>query len=98
MKRILLFFTLIISANIAIAQTDAHHSSQEKKATQKKEKQEKAALKAEEKGIKKHRSIQSKEVRKRMKRNDKRYQHLDSSDRRPNFFRRLFPRKKPSAY
>ena len=59
--------------------------------------QKKKAKKAEEEGKKRHRKIQTKNVKKRMKRNDKRYQHIDSYDRRPGFIKKLFPRKRPSA-
>ena len=72
-------------------------SKQEKRAEKKKEEQKKKAKKAEEEGKKRHRKIQTKNVKKRMKRNDKRYQHIDSYDRRPGFIKKLFPRKRPSA-
>ena len=48
-------------------------------------------------GKKKHNKLQSKEVRRRMKRNDRRYHHSDANDSRPNWLKRLFPKKRPSA-
>ena len=70
----------------------------QKKAEQKQEDQKRSVAKAEEEGRKRHYKLQSKDVKKRMKRNKKRYQHVDTFDRRPGFWQRLFPRKKPSAY
>ncbi len=70
----------------------------QKKAEQKKEQQARIAKKAEEKGRKRHEAIQTKDVRKKMKRNKKRYNHVDSYDRRPNFIQRIFKRKRASAY
>ena len=99
MKRkisLFLWFTLIAGLLVSdpvIAQTKA-----QKKAEQKKEEQKKRSAKAEEQGKKRHRKLQTKDVQKRMKRNKKRYHHVDSFDRRPGFWQRMFPRKKPSAY
>lgn len=86
---------LIFSSVSAEAQTA---TKAQKKAEQKKEDQKRSAAKAEEEGRKRHYKLQSKDVKKRMKRNKKRYDHVDSFDRRPKFWQKLFPRKKPSAY
>jgi hypothetical protein len=93
---IFLFLTgiLLASDNACIAQA----TKAQKKAEKKQEEQKRNAIKAEEKGRKHHLKLQSKDVQKRMKRNKKRYHHVDSFDRRPGFWQRLFPRKKPSAY
>jgi len=96
-KYFLLIFFLISQINFAFSQSDGKGTNQQKKAEQKKEQQAKASDKSQKKGREHHVSIQSKEVKKRMKRNRKRYDHVDSFDRRPNFIQRLFHRKKPSA-
>jgi hypothetical protein len=72
-------------------------SKQVRAAEKKKELQLKKSIKAEKKARKKHRDIQSKKVRKHMKRNDRRYQHVDSYDRRSNLIKRIFPRRRPSS-
>ncbi len=98
MKHLIVFLLFVSFFNQAIAQSEHKQTKQQRKAEQKKEQQARASIKAEEKGRKHHISIQSKDVKKRMKRNRKRFDHVDSFDRRPNFFQRLFHRKRPSAY
>jgi ribosomal protein L9 len=80
------------------ADCTGQNTKAQKKAEKKQEEQKRNAIKAEEKGRKHHLKLQSRDVQKRMKRNKKRYHHVDSFDRRPGFWQRLFPRKKPSAY
>lgn len=89
---------LLISASVIFAQEGSSATKAQRKADKKKQQQIVNAKKAEEKGIKKHRSIQTKEVKKRMKRNDRRFDHVDSFDRRPNFIQKIFKRKRPSHY
>jgi hypothetical protein len=84
----------LVAGNNCIAQT----TKAQKKAEKKQEEQKRKSIKAEEAGKKHHLKLQSKDVQKRMKRNKKRYHHVDSFDRRPGFWQRIFPRKKPSAY
>lgn len=93
---ITLFCFICFSFSVS-AQTDSGKSPQEKKAEKKKEQQIKNAEKAEKEGIKKHEELQTKKVRRHMRRNKRRYNHVDSFDRRPNFFQRLFPHKRASA-
>ena len=98
MKRFCILLCCLLSLSATVfSQTDSGKSTQQKKADKKKEQQIKSAKKAEEEGIKKHEELQTKEVRKRMRRNRHRYNHVDSFDRRPNFFQRLFPHKRASA-
>ncbi len=99
MKKLILLILLFVNIQFTHAQSEGGGATKmQKKAAQKKEQQARASEKAEEKGRKHHISIQSKDVKKRMKRNRKRYDHVDSFDRRPNFIQRLFHRKKPTAY
>ena len=83
-----------------MAQTEQRGGGSKKirKAEQVKEAQAKKQARAIEEGKKKHLKLQSKDVRKRMKRNERRYHHSDANDRRPNWLKRLFPKKRPSAY
>lgn len=91
------FLVLLVSAASFLAPAQSPTKAQ-KKAEQKKEAQKKRAAKAEAEGKKRHLKLQSKDVQKRMKRNKKRFAHVDSFDRRPNFWQRIFPHKRPSAY
>lgn len=99
--RLILLLTLL-AGSAAVSEVHAQESPKATKAQRtadkKKEQQVKASAKAEEKGRKRHYNLQSKEVKKRMKRNKHRYDHVDSFDRRPNFIQRIFHRKPPSAY
>ncbi len=91
---IFLFFTSIL-----FAQSDKQSGGSRKihNAEKVKEEQSKKQEKAIKEGKKKHNKLQSKEVRRRMKRNDRRYHHSDANDSRPNWLKRLFPKKRPSA-
>ena len=91
---VFLFFT-----SAMFAQTDKQSGGSKKirKAEKVKEEQAKKQEKAIVEGKKNHRKLQSKEVRRRMKRNDRRYHHSDANDHRPNWLKRLFPKKRPSA-
>jgi len=91
---IFLFFT---SALFAQSDKESGGSKKIRKAERVKEEQAKKQEKSIIEGKKKHRKLQSKEVRKRMKRNDRRYHHSDANDHRPNWLKRLFPKKRPSA-
>jgi hypothetical protein len=96
-----IFFTLLFLffSSTLFAQSDKQSGGSKKirKAEKVKEDQAKKQEKAIVEGKKKHRKLQSKEVRKRMKRNDRRYHHSDANDSRPNWLKRLFPKKRPSA-
>jgi chromatin remodeling complex protein RSC6 len=96
-----IFFTLLFLffSSTLFAQSDKQSGGSKKirKAEKVKEEQAKKQEKAIVEGKKKHRKLQSKEVRKRMKRNDRRYHHSDANDSRPNWLKRLFPKKRPSA-
>jgi hypothetical protein len=97
-RRVLLVFALLIAAHhILIAQTDGSAGSKQKKAEKAKVEQAKRQAKAEELGRKRHTKLQSKDVKKRWKRNNRRYRHIDSYDNRSTFWRRLFPKKRPSS-
>jgi hypothetical protein len=101
-KHIGLFIILILISFSVVAQHEESKKSKpskvQKEAAKKQEAQKRKAEKARSEGLKRHRSIQSKEVRKRMKRNEKhRYQHVDSFDDKPNFFRKIFPRRRPTG-
>ncbi len=89
----------LLFSSVLFAQSDKQSGGSKKirKAEKVKEEQEKKQEKALIEGKKKHRKLQSKEVRKRMKRNDRRYHHSDANDHRPNWLKRLFPKKRPSA-
>ena len=97
MRRLIYYLAIIVFAFTA-SELPAQTTKAQKKAEQKKEQQKARSEKAERAGKKKHLKIQTKEVQKRMKRNKKRYHHVESFDNKPNFWRRIFPRKKPSAY
>jgi hypothetical protein len=96
-----IFFTLLFLffSSTLFAQSDKQSGGSKKirNAEKVKEDQAKKQEKAIVEGKKKHRKLQSKEVRKRMKRNDRRYHHSDANDSRPNWLKRLFPKKRPSA-
>jgi Skp family chaperone for outer membrane proteins len=66
-------------------------SSQQKKADKKKAEQRKKAEKAKLKGVERQRKIQTKETRKRMKKHRK---QTTTPYKKPNFFQRLFGKKK----
>jgi hypothetical protein len=91
---IVLFFT---SALYAQSDKQSGGSKKIRNAEKVKEEQSKKQEKAIKEGKKKHNKLQSKEVRLRMKRNDRRYHHSDANDSRPNWLKRLFPKKRPSA-
>jgi hypothetical protein len=91
---VFLFFT---SALFAQSDKQSGGSKKIRKAEKVKEEQGKKQEKAIVEGKKKHRKLQSKEVRKRMKRNDRRYHQSDANDSRPNWLKRMFPKKRPSA-
>jgi len=90
-----LFFT---SALFAQSDKQSGGSKKIRKAEKVKEEQAKKQEKAIVEGKKKHRKLQSKKVRRHMKKNDRRYHHSDANDRRPNWLKRLFPKKRPSAH
>jgi hypothetical protein len=96
-----IFFTLLFLffSSTLFAQSDKQSGGSKKirNAEKVKEDQAKKQEKAIVEGKKKHRKLQSKEVRKRMKRNDRRYHHSDANDSRPNWLKRMFPKKRPSA-
>ena len=69
MKQLIIFLLFVSFFNQANAQSEHKQTKQQRKAEQKKEQQARASIKAEEKGRKHHISIQSKDVKKRMKRN-----------------------------
>jgi hypothetical protein len=60
-----------------------------------KQKQMKRQMKAEEIGRKRHNKIQSKDVKKRWKKNKRKYKHVDSFDKRAGWRKKLWPRKRP---
>ena len=62
-----------------------------------KEEQARKQEKAIEEGKKKHLKLQSKEVRRHMKKNNRRYHHSDANDDRPNWLKRMFPKKRPTS-
>ncbi len=100
MKRLILIFFLIFGASLSgvYAQTEGTSATKaQKTAKKKKEQQFKNSAKAQKEGRKKHEALQTKEVRKRMKKNRHRYQHVDSFDNRPNFIQRIFHRKPPAG-
>jgi Na+-transporting methylmalonyl-CoA/oxaloacetate decarboxylase gamma subunit len=96
MKRTLFLLLLVLITGLQVmSQSDGSARKKQKDAEKKKQEQIKKQMKAEEKGRKKHYNIQSKDVKKRMRKNKRRYNHVDSFDRRPNFIQRIFPRKRP---
>lgn len=97
MKKIINLFLIAVFA-FTVAELPAQTTKAQKKAEQKKEEQKARSAKAEKQGKKKHLKLQTKDVQKRMKRNKKRYHHVESFDNKPNLWRRIFPRKRPSAY
>lgn len=90
--RILLCSLGVLFTLFTVAQSDKLTKAQ-KKAEKTKQaqlhQQEKAALK----GRKQHEKIQTAKVRKRMHKHRKGDIHVNSYDRRPGFFKRLFHRK-----
>lgn len=86
---------LLIMVQHTEAQAENGNSKAQRKAEKAKQEQIKKQHKAEEEGRKRHLKLQSKDVKKRWKKNKKRYKHVDAFDRRPNFWQRIFPRKRP---
>jgi hypothetical protein len=78
-----------------VAQSDGSAGRKQKQAAKAKKEQVRKQEKAEKKGRKRHFKIQSKDVQKRWKKNNRRYKHVDAYDRRPNLWQRIFPRKRP---
>lgn len=97
MIRLLRFFLFVflLPVSMSLAQSDGSANKKQKQAEKAKQEQIKKQMKAEEIGRKRHAKLQSKEVRKRWKKNKRRYKHVDSFDRRPNLWQRIFPRKRP---
>lgn len=93
----LLFFLVLAWLNVfsATAQTDGNVNKKQKQAAKAKKEQIRRQEKADKKGRKRHFKIQSKDVQQRWKKNKRRYKHVDSYDRRPGFWQRIFPRKRP---
>ncbi|MFM9007059.1 MAG: hypothetical protein ACKORE_00585 [Bacteroidota bacterium] len=97
--RVILSVILLFTTHLGLmAQSDGSARSKQKKAEKAKVDQAKKQAKADELGRKRHAKLQSKEVRKRWKRNNRRYRHIDSYDNRSTFWRRVFPKKRPSSY
>jgi len=93
MRRLfILLFTFLVSFHTCDinAQTKTTTSSQQKKADKKKAAQKKKAAKSELKAKRHIEKIQTKEVRKRMKKHKK---QVTTPYRKPNFFQRLFHKK-----
>lgn len=95
MKHLRVLLLLLCIPLFTTAQSDGSARKKQKQAEKKKQEQVKKQMKAEELGRKRHYNLQSKEVKKRMRKNKRRYNHVDSFDRRPNLIQRIFPRKKP---
>lgn len=96
MKKLrLLLFVLLIPFSVAMSQSEGSTTKQQKKAEKAKQAQIKKQRKAEELGKKRHAKIQSKEVKKRWKKNKRRYKHVDSFDKKSSLWRRIFPRRRP---
>ncbi|MBK7887407.1 MAG: hypothetical protein IPJ86_08915 [Bacteroidetes bacterium] len=91
----ILLFVLILPVAFATAQSDGSARKKQKQAEKAKQEQIKKQMKADEIGRKRHLKLQSKDVKKRWKKNKRKYKHVDSFDRRPNFWQRIFPRKRP---
>jgi hypothetical protein len=94
---VLTVFCILAFSSTIYAQSDGSARSKQKKAEQAKIEQQKKQEKADRLGRKRHTKLQSKDVQKRWKRNNRRYRHIDSYDNRTTFWRRLFPRKRPSS-
>lgn len=90
-------FVLLLSlyCGVGAAQSDGSASKKQKQAAKAKKEQVRKQQKAEKEGKKRHFKIQSKDVQKRWKKNNRRYKHVDAYDRRPNLWQRIFPRKRP---
>lgn len=95
LHRILLFLALLSAAPV-IAQSDNKGAKNQKQAEKKKQEQVKKQRKAEEIGRKRHEKIQSKDVKKRWKKNKNKYKHVDTFDKRAKWRKKLWPRKRPS--
>lgn len=96
MKKVIILILLLMQVFfVADAQSDGSARSKQKKAEKAKIEQEKKQRKAEEEGRKRHYKLQSKNVKKRWKKNGRRFGHVDTFDRKPSLWRRVFPRKHP---
>jgi hypothetical protein len=96
MKKLKIFLLLLmIPFTVAFAQEDGSAKKKQKKAEKAKQEQIKKQRKAEELGKKRHAKIQSKEVKKRWKKNKRRYKHVDSFDKKTSLWRKIFPRRRP---
>lgn len=98
LKRLFLVGLSIMLSFSLMAQTDASANKKQKRAEKKHEALKQKSAKAAQKGKERHRDIQTKETRKRMKRHSKRGIHVDSYDRRPNFIKRIFRKKKAKQF
>ncbi len=81
---------LFYSAETIAQSKSSGATAQQKKAEKKKAEQKKKAAKAEMKARKHHEKIQTKEVRKRMKKHKK---QATTPYKKPNFFQRTFKKK-----
>lgn len=95
LKWLVLLIFLGVSNAIYSQSTSGGTTKAQRKAEKAKQEQVKKQQKAEDEGRKRHLKLQSKDVKKRWKKNKKRYKHVDAFDRRPNFWQRIFPRKRP---
>ena len=88
---VLIAFSVLLHSAESFAQSKASGATaQQKKAEKKKAEQKKKAAKAEMKAKKHHEKIQTKEVRKRMKKHKK---QATTPYKKPNFFQRTFKKK-----
>lgn len=92
--RYLLFLSILASAP-AFSQSDGSARQKQKQAEKAKQEQIKKQMKAEEIGRKRHLKLQSKDVKKRWKKNKKKYKHVDSFDKRAKWRQKLWPHRRP---
>ena len=89
-----LFWLILVFCTLLANAQSAKVTKAQIKAEEKKKEQLRNEEKAEIKGIKKHESIQTAKVRKRMRKHRKGDIHVDAYDKKPGFFRRLFHRRR----
>jgi len=91
-----LLFGLLVTCS-TLAQSDGSAGKKQRKAEKVKQEQAKRQMKADELGRKRHIKLQSASVKKRWKKNKRRFKHVDAFDRRPGLIQRIFPRKRPQS-
>ncbi len=91
----LFLFLAFLGLSPAFSQSDGSARKKQKQAEKAKQEQIKKQMKAEEIGRKRHLKLQSKDVKKRWKKNKRKFKHVDSFDKRARWRQKIWPHKRP---